>query len=153
MSRKVILMFCKKSSSGNQARAGAVRNSHQPTTGDFASSRLSKPAICAVLTTAAIAMSALGMVGCNKSNAAVPNIVTEVLVAHPVQRDVPVHNEWVASLDGYVNAEIRPQVSGYIISQNYKEGAVVRKRPGAVRHRPAAVPGDSRPRQGRPCSG
>ena len=51
----------------------------------------------------------------------------EVLVAHPVQQDVPVHNEWVATLDGYVNAEIRPQVSGYIISQNYKEGTAVRK--------------------------
>ena len=52
---------------------------------------------------------------------------TEVLVASPVQQDVAVHNEWVATLDGYVNAEIRPQVSGYIISQNYKEGSVVRK--------------------------
>jgi len=50
-----------------------------------------------------------------------------VLVAHPVQQDVAVHNEWVATLDGYVNAEIRPQVSGYIISQDYKEGAVVSK--------------------------
>ena len=38
-----------------------------------------------------------------------------------------VHSEWVATLNGYVNAEIRPQVSGYIISQNYKEGAAVRK--------------------------
>ena len=48
-------------------------------------------------------------------------------MAHPVQQDVPVHNEWVATLDGYVNAEIRPQVSGYIVSQNYKEGTAVRK--------------------------
>ena len=48
-------------------------------------------------------------------------------MAHPVQQDVPVHREWVATLDGYVNADIRPQVSGYIISQNYKEGAAVRK--------------------------
>ena len=77
--------------------------------------------------TAAIAISTMAMVGCKNSNAAVPNIVTEVLVAQPIQRDVPVHNEWVASLDGYVNAEIRPQVSGYIISQNYKEGSTVRK--------------------------
>jgi membrane fusion protein (multidrug efflux system) len=51
----------------------------------------------------------------------------EVLVANPVQQDVAVHSEWVASLDGYVNAEIRPQVSGYIIRQNYTEGAAVRK--------------------------
>ena len=38
-----------------------------------------------------------------------------------------IHSEWVATLDGYVNAEIRPQVSGYIIRQDYKEGAFVRK--------------------------
>lgn len=48
-------------------------------------------------------------------------------MAPPIQQDVPVDSEWVATLDGYVNAEIRPQVSGYIISQNYREGAVVRK--------------------------
>lgn len=52
---------------------------------------------------------------------------TEVLVATPIQQDVAVRNEWVATLDGYVNAEIRPQVSGYIIRQDYKEGSVVRK--------------------------
>jgi membrane fusion protein (multidrug efflux system) len=44
-----------------------------------------------------------------------------------VQQDVPVYSEWVATLDGYVNAEIRPQVSGYLIKQNYKEGSHVRK--------------------------
>jgi RND family efflux transporter MFP subunit len=38
-----------------------------------------------------------------------------------------VYSEWVATLDGYVNAQIRPQVSGYIIKQNYTEGSVVRK--------------------------
>jgi len=49
------------------------------------------------------------------------------LVAQPIERDVPLNREWVATLDGYVNAEIRPQVSGYIISQNYKEGVAVSK--------------------------
>src|SRR5712671_7487576 len=33
--------------------------------------------------------------------------------------------DWVATLDGYVNAQIRPQVSGYVIRQNYKEGSLV----------------------------
>ena len=65
--------------------------------------------------------------GCKAGHAAIPNIVTEVQVAQPIQRDVPIHNEWVASLDGYVNAEIHPQVSGYMVRQNYKEGSVVRK--------------------------
>jgi membrane fusion protein (multidrug efflux system) len=48
-------------------------------------------------------------------------------VATVEQRDVPVFSEWVATLDGYVNAQIRPQVSGYIIKQDYVEGSVVRK--------------------------
>ena len=69
----------------------------------------------------------LGLTGCGSSHAAFKLPDTEVLVAPPVQQDVPVYSEWVATLDGYVNAEIRPQVSGYLISQDYKEGAVVRK--------------------------
>jgi len=48
-------------------------------------------------------------------------------VATVEQHDVPVYSEWVATLDGYVNAQIRPQVSGYIIKQNYAEGSLVRK--------------------------
>jgi len=40
---------------------------------------------------------------------------------------VPIYSEWVAILDGYVNAQIQPHVSGYIVRQNYKEGSVVRK--------------------------
>ena len=65
--------------------------------------------------------------GCTNTSADPRLPDPEVLVAHPVQQDVPVHNEWVATLDGYVNAEIRPQVSGYIVSQHYKEGTAVRK--------------------------
>ena len=48
-------------------------------------------------------------------------------VATVIQRDTPIYSDWVATLDGYVNAEIQPRVSGYIIKQNYREGAVVRK--------------------------
>lgn len=69
----------------------------------------------------------LGLAGCGRGNASVKLPDTEVLVARPVQQDVPVQSEWVATLDGYINAEIRPQVSGYVIGQDYKEGAVVRK--------------------------
>ncbi len=69
----------------------------------------------------------LAVTGCSKANAAIKLPDTEVLVATPVQRDVPVQNEWVATTDGYVNAEIRPQVSGYIVKQDYKEGSFVHK--------------------------
>jgi len=40
---------------------------------------------------------------------------------------VPIYSEWVAVLDGYVNAQIQPHVSGYLIRQNYREGSVVGK--------------------------
>jgi RND family efflux transporter MFP subunit len=69
----------------------------------------------------------LALSGCKGSSAEITLPDPEVLVAHPVRQDVPVHTEWVATLDGYVNADIRPQVSGYLISQNYREGAAVRK--------------------------
>jgi RND family efflux transporter MFP subunit len=51
----------------------------------------------------------------------------EVEVVSVVQQDVPIYGEWVATLDGYVNAQIQPQVSGYIVKQSYKEGSFVRK--------------------------
>jgi RND family efflux transporter MFP subunit len=69
----------------------------------------------------------LAMSGCGRTQAAAPPPPPEVRVAPVVQQDVPVYSEWVATLDGYVNAQVRPQVSGYIIKQNYKEGSLVRK--------------------------
>jgi len=65
--------------------------------------------------------------GCNKSQATTATSAPEVGVAAVETRDVPMYGEWVATLDGYVNAEIRPQVSGYIIKQDYTEGSLVRK--------------------------
>jgi membrane fusion protein (multidrug efflux system) len=48
-------------------------------------------------------------------------------VVKAIQMDVPVHAEWVATLEGYINAQIQPQVSGYLIHQNYQEGSYVHK--------------------------
>jgi membrane fusion protein (multidrug efflux system) len=48
-----------------------------------------------------------------------------VEIATAVERDVPVYGDWVATTDGYVNANIEPQVSGYLIRQTYREGAEV----------------------------
>jgi membrane fusion protein (multidrug efflux system) len=74
-------------------------------------------------------MVALGIFAssCNRGRAATATPTPQVEVATVEQRDVPVYKEWVATLDGYVNAEIRPQVSGYIVRQNYTEGSLVRK--------------------------
>lgn len=65
--------------------------------------------------------------GCAGDKAASPAPPPTVEVATVIQRDTPIYSDWVATLDGYVNAEIQPRVSGYIITQNYTEGALVRK--------------------------
>jgi RND family efflux transporter MFP subunit len=62
--------------------------------------------------------------------AALPGAAPEVRVIAVTQRDVPIVSEWVATLDGYVNAQIQPQVTGYIVKQTYKEGSPVQN--GAV---------------------
>jgi len=65
--------------------------------------------------------------GCDGSKAASVPAPPVVQVATVVQQDTPIYSEWVATLDGYVNAQIQPRVAGYIIRQNYKEGSVVGK--------------------------
>ena len=51
-----------------------------------------------------------------------PAVKTEAVV----ERDVPISAEWVGTLVGYINAQIRPRVGGHLVSQNYKEGALVK---------------------------
>ena len=51
----------------------------------------------------------------------------EVQVADVIQRDVPIYSEWVGTLDGFVNAEIRPKIEGYLQKQLYRDGAFVRQ--------------------------
>jgi len=80
--------------------------------------------------TASTALAAALLAGCNHSQPAAaaggmgPMPVDVVTVQ---QSDVPISNEWVGTLDGYVNANIQPQVTGYLIRQNYREGSVVQK--------------------------
>ena len=51
----------------------------------------------------------------------------DVQVVNVEQRDVPVYSEWIGTTDGMVNAEIKAQVTGYLLRQEYKEGSFVRK--------------------------
>ncbi|MGH9572844.1 MAG: efflux RND transporter periplasmic adaptor subunit [Candidatus Acidiferrales bacterium] len=71
-----------------------------------------------------------GLGGCRgkaEANSPAGGFVPTVDVASVQQRDVPLTSEWIASLDGYVNAQIQPHVSGYLIRQEYKEGSFVHK--------------------------
>ena len=71
-------------------------------------------------------LAALG--ACKSSTAAAPPPPPpDVSVITVAPERVAITSEWIATLDGYVNAQIRPQVSGYLLKRNYEEGAVVRK--------------------------
>jgi RND family efflux transporter MFP subunit len=62
--------------------------------------------------------------GCKQTPLPVPP-PPEVLVTEVVQKDVPIYTEWVGTTVGFVNAEVMPRVQGYLLKQNYKDGAQV----------------------------
>jgi len=66
--------------------------------------------------------------GCEqKKQATAAAELPEVELADVVQKDVPIYSEWVGTTDGLVNAKIRAQVAGYLLKQNYREGALIKK--------------------------
>src|SRR5438105_6498068 len=65
--------------------------------------------------------------GCSRKPAPVGPAAPEVLVTTVVPKDVPRILERVATLDGFINANINAQVQGYIVSRDYQEGSVVKK--------------------------
>ena len=67
---------------------------------------------------------ALAVSGCSKKEAPPPP-PPAVEVAPVIQKDVSIFQEWIGSLDGFVNADIRPQIEGYVLKQNYREGFLV----------------------------
>jgi membrane fusion protein, multidrug efflux system len=77
----------------------------------------------------ALFVGAASLSGCsNKSTSAGgPPPPMPVTVVKVQATDVPLTDEWVGTLDGYVNAQIQPQAAGYLVKQNYKEGAQVSK--------------------------
>jgi membrane fusion protein (multidrug efflux system) len=73
-------------------------------------------------------LASLALAGCGGAKASgPPPKPPEVDVMEVVQKDVPIVSEWTATLDGYVNAQIQPRVSGYLTKQSYKEGSYVHK--------------------------
>ena len=68
----------------------------------------------------------LSSVGCGKSEQPQAR-PPEVEVVRVEQKDVPIWNEWVGTLEGLVNAQIKPQVTGYLLRQTYQEGSFVKK--------------------------
>ena len=74
-----------------------------------------------------ICLTALLLVGCEKKEEKPKPGPPEVLVAEVVQQNVPISKDWVAQLNGPVNAEITPKVQGYLLRQDYQNGYFVKK--------------------------
>ena len=72
----------------------------------------------------AVAMGLL-FFGCKEKPPPTPPLQVQVVTVTP--RDVPIYQQWIGTLDGYPNAQIRAQVSGYLIKQDYVEGSEVKK--------------------------
>jgi RND family efflux transporter MFP subunit len=62
-----------------------------------------------------------------RSSGASPGGSPDVEVVPVEQKDVPIFGEWIGTLDGLVNADVRAQVAGYLLRQGYQEGAFVKK--------------------------
>ncbi|HKX27009.1 MAG TPA: efflux RND transporter periplasmic adaptor subunit [Blastocatellia bacterium] len=89
---------------------------------------LSKHKLIISLTICAIVIGLFVASGWSKSKAPAPAPKPpEVEVVRVEQKSVPIFSEWIGTLDGMVNAEIRAQVAGYLLTKNYMEGSLVRK--------------------------
>jgi multidrug efflux pump subunit AcrA (membrane-fusion protein) len=80
-------------------------------------------AVAAVIATGLI----VGAIRPNKSAQAAPGIVPEVQVVSVEHQDVPIYAEWIGTLDGLVDADVRAQATGYLLKQGYQEGAFVKR--------------------------
>ena len=80
------------------------------------------PVVCLVVAAALVSVA-----GCEKNEEKPQAGPPEVLVTEVAQKDVAVYEEWVATLNGPVNADITPKVQGYLLKQDYVNGALVTK--------------------------
>jgi membrane fusion protein, multidrug efflux system len=94
----------------------------RPATSRSAKSLATGVAVAAVC--ASVVLSGCGK-GSNGAPPAMGPLPVSVVEVH--QANIPLTNEWVGTLDGYVNAQIQPQVTGYLIRQSYREGSTVSK--------------------------
>jgi membrane fusion protein (multidrug efflux system) len=92
------------------------------------SSRTAQPRRATRITATLILLAGLTLLaGCDKKEEAPKPGPPEVSVVEPLQQDVPIYSEYVAQLNGPVNAEITPKVQGYLLRQNYQNGYFVKQ--------------------------
>lgn len=74
----------------------------------------------------AITVIAIALAGCSNHSAGQGG-PPDVQVVQVEQKDVPIYGEWIGTLDGFTNADVRAQVTGYLLRQGYQEGAFVKQ--------------------------
>src|SRR5271165_4962526 len=100
-----------------------------PNSGDLRTVVTSRSLRWLVRISAAVACAGalLLLVGCEKKEEPKQAGPVEVLVSEVAQQNVPIFQEWVAQLNGPVNADITPKVQGYLLKQDYLNGYFVKK--------------------------
>jgi membrane fusion protein, multidrug efflux system len=96
------------------------RRANAPSLSRFSGHR---PAVTAGLLLSALLLAA----GCEKKEAPPPPSPPDVTFTEVIQQNVPVNEQWVAQLNGPVNADITPKVQGYLLKQAYQNGFFVKK--------------------------
>src|SRR5436190_15532100 len=88
----------------------------------YASAGLNAAGICLMVATLLVSA------GCSQTTSATKAPPPpDVEVVQVEQKDIPIYGEWIGTLEGMVNADIKAQVSGYLLKQNYVEGSYVRQ--------------------------
>jgi membrane fusion protein (multidrug efflux system) len=92
--------------------------------------RNTRPTLLPLASVAMLAAFSLLITACNSKNrksTAASSTAVPVDAVRVRQDNVPLVGDWVGTLDGFVNAQIQPQVGGYLVHQNYREGSSVAK--------------------------
>lgn len=70
---------------------------------------------------------AIALIGCERQKAPPQALAApQVVVATVERRDVPIIREWIGSLDGSANVEVRARVQGYVQEIAFHEGTIVK---------------------------
>jgi membrane fusion protein (multidrug efflux system) len=85
--------------------------------------RIAEVSVALLVTAMAFQLTSCGRTSAGAAEPTPP----EVEVVAVEQKDIPIYREWIGTLDGLVNAAIRSQVTGYLLTQDYPEGSFVRK--------------------------
>jgi membrane fusion protein (multidrug efflux system) len=86
--------------------------------------RLSSIGISQTILIMGMVVAAIACSGCSRKPP--PPQLIVVSVAVPVQKDVPVYSEWIGTTVGFIDAEIHSKITGYLLTQDYKEGSLVK---------------------------